>query len=70
MANNKLCCRLFPVVLFVISLILAAAIWYFEEGVRQFNFLKSFGEFINYFGTALFISVLPIAIFYVLNDKE
>ena len=70
MVTNKICCRVFPIVLFLISLALSAAIWYFEEGVHQFNFLKSFGEFINYLGTALFIAVLPIGIFYILNDKK
>ena len=70
MAEKNNCCRIFPIVVILISLVLAATIWYFEEGVHEFSFLASRGEFINYLGTVLFISILPIGLFYWLNDKD
>lgn len=70
MKNKKLCCRIFPIVLILISTIFAAAIWYFDEGIHQFTFLKNFGEFINFLGTVLFISIIPIGLFYYLVEKE
>jgi len=57
-------------VLIIVSAVLAAAIWYFDEGVNEFRFFSSRGEFINFLGTVLFIAILPIALFYYLNDKE
>ncbi len=68
--NNKQCCRIFPIVLILISTILALAMWYFDEGVRQFTFLENWGEFVNFLGTVLFISIIPIGIFYFLVEKE
>lgn len=70
MERSKWCCRIFPVVLILVSAILAALIWYFEEGVHEFRFLTDRGEFFNYLGTVLFIAILPIGLFYYLNDKE
>jgi len=70
MKKNKLCCRIFPIVLILISAIIAAAIWYFDEGVHDFTFLKDFGEFINFLGTVLFIAVIPIGLFYFFVGKE
>jgi len=70
MKNKKLCCKIFPVVLILISAIFATAIWYFDEGIRQFTFLKNIGEFINFLGTVLFISILPIGLFYYLVEKD
>lgn len=68
--NDKLCCRIFPIVLILVSTIFALAIWYFDEGVRQFTFLKDWGEFVNFLGTVLFISIIPIGIFYFFVEKE
>lgn len=70
MGQNKRCCRIFPIVLIAVSAIIAAAIWYFDEGQNQFGFLKSWSDFMNYMGTALFVAIIPIGIFYWLNDKE
>ncbi len=70
MKNNKLCCRIFPIVLILVSSVFALAIWYFDEGVRSFDFLTNKGEIFNFLGTILFISIAPIGIFYYLNDKE
>lgn len=70
MTKSKLCCRIFPIVIIIISFIISAAIWYYEEGVHDFAFLTNFGEFINYLGTTLFVAVIPIGIFYILNDKK
>ena len=70
MTKNKLCCRIFPIVIILVSAIIAAAIWYFDEGVHDFAFLKDFGEFINFCGTVLFIAVIPIGLFYFLTGKE
>ena len=70
MKNNKSCCRIFPIVLILISTIFAIAIWYFDEGVCQFTFLDNWSEFINFLGTVLFISIIPIGIFYFFGEKE
>lgn len=70
MSKNKLCCRVFPIIVLVVSTILAAAIWYFEEDTKSFAFLFDKGELFNYLGTVLFISLVPIGLFYYLNDKE
>lgn len=70
MEKNKYCCRIFPVILLIISLILSLAIWYFDEGKRSFSFLSDKDEIFNFIGTILFIAIIPIGIFYLLNDKE
>lgn len=70
MAKSKLCCRIFPIVTIVVSALLGAAIWYFDEGVHEFRFLTDRDEFFNYLGIVMFIALLPIGLFYWLNDKE
>ena len=70
MKNKKLCCRIFPVILILISTILGGAIWYYEEGIHSFTFLRDFGEFINFIGTVLFIAIIPIGLGYYLVGKE
>lgn len=68
--KNKLCCRIFPIVLILIASIINTGIWYFDESVHELRFLTDKGEFFNFLGTTLAIALLPIAIFYYLNDKE
>jgi hypothetical protein len=70
MEKNKYCCRIFPIILLLISLIPARAIWYFDEGIHSFSFLTNKNEIFNFLGTVLFIAIIPIGIFYWLNDKE
>lgn len=70
MEPNKYCCRIFPVILIVISFLIALAIWYFDEGIRSFSFLTDKDEIFGFFGSVLFIAIIPIGIFYWLNDKE
>jgi len=70
MTKNKLCCRIFPLVLIVISVFLSAGIWYFEEEIHEFRFLTDRGELFNYLGTVLFVAIIPIGLFYYFNDKE
>ena len=70
MQNNKYCCRIFPIILIIISTIFACAIWYFDDGIHQFTFLNNWGEFVNFLGTVLFISIIPIGIFYYLAEKK
>jgi hypothetical protein len=70
MEKNKYCCRIFPIILVVVSLIVALAIWYFDEGKHSFSFLSDRNEIFNFLGTVLFIAIIPIGIFYWLNDKE
>lgn len=70
MPKNNLCCRIFPIVLILISVLISTGIWYFEEGVHSFIFLTDGGEFINFLGTVLFVVLLPIGLFYYLNDKN
>jgi hypothetical protein len=70
MEKNKYCCRIFPIILIAISLVIALSIWYFDEGIHSFLFLTDKNEIFNFIGTVLFIAVLPIGIFYWLNDIE
>jgi len=70
MKNNKYCCRIFPIIIIVISFVLALAIWYFEEGLHSFSFLINKNEIFNFLGTALFIALIPIGIFYLATEKE
>jgi len=70
MKNNNLCCRIFPVVLILISFILALAIWYFVEDIHNFQFLLNKNKIFNFSGTALFIAIPPISIFYLFSGKE
>ncbi len=70
MPKNKLCCRIFPVVLIFVSAIISATIWYFEEGIHEFRFLTDKEEFFNFLGTVLFTALIPIGLFYFLNDKK
>jgi len=70
MVKTKWCCRIFPIVVMLLSVVIATVIWYFEEGKNNFTFLFNKNEIFNYLGTVLFIAVLPIGIFYLLNDKE
>jgi len=70
MEPNKYCCRIFPIILIVISFCIALAIWYFDEGIHSFSFLIDKDEIFNFLGTVLFIAIIPIGIFYWLNDKE
>jgi hypothetical protein len=49
---------------------IALAIWYLDEGIHTFSFLTDKNEVFNFLGTALFIAVLPIGIFYLASEKE
>jgi cobalamin synthase len=70
MKSKKKCCRIFPVILILLSAIVAAAIWYFEEGVHSFRFLTDKNEIFNFLGTVLFTSILPVGIFYLATERE
>jgi len=70
MAKNNLCCRIFPIIAVLISALIGGVIWYFDEGIHELRFLNDRGEFFNYLGTVLFIALIPIGLFYWLNDKE
>ena len=70
MESNKYCCRIFPIVLIAFSFFIALAIWYFDEGIHSFEFLSDKDEIFGFIGTVLFIAIMPIGIFYWLNDKE
>ncbi len=70
MNKNKYCCRIFPIILIIISFFIALAIWYFDEGIQSFSFLTNKDEVFGFIGTVLFIAIIPIGIFYWLNDKE
>ena len=70
MAKNKFCCRIFPIILILISFIVSLGLWYFDEGIHSFSFLTDKDEIFSFLGTVLFVSVIPIGIFYWLNDKE
>ncbi|MEE4286953.1 MAG: hypothetical protein V2I31_12425 [Mariniphaga sp.] len=70
MNTTKNCCRIFPFILFLISCLIALAMWYLDEGIHSFSFLTDKHEIFNFLGTALFIAVLPIGIFYLASEKE
>jgi hypothetical protein len=70
METNKYCCRIFPIILIVISFFIALAIWYFDEGIRSFAFLTDKDEIFGFVGSVLFIAIIPIGIFYWLSDTE
>ncbi|NOR76035.1 MAG: hypothetical protein GQ525_12880 [Draconibacterium sp.] len=70
MQNKKFCCRIFPIILILLSTIIALGIWYFDDGIHEFTFLTNKGEIFNFIGTVLFISIIPVGIFYYLNDSE
>jgi len=70
MEPNKYCCRIFPIILIVISFVIALGIWYFDERNHSFSFLTNKNEIFSFIGTVLFIAIFPIGIFYWLNDKE
>ena len=70
MKTNKYCCRIFPIILIIVSAIIASAIWYFEEGKHSFSFLTSRTEIINFLGTVLFTAIIPIGIFYLATERE
>ena len=70
MKSNKYCCRIFPIMLVVLSAIVASAIWYFEEGQQSFSFLTNRTEIINFLGTVLFIAIIPIGIYYLATEQE
>jgi len=70
MPKNKLCCRIYPIILIFIAALISAGLWYFDEAVHEFKFLSDGGEFFNYLGTSLSIALLPIGLFYYLSGKE
>jgi len=70
MNSNQNCCRVFLFILFLVSILIALAMWYLDEGIHSFFFLTDKNEVFNFFGTALFIAVLPIGIFYLASEKE
>jgi len=70
MKTNKYCCRIFPIIIILISFVIALTIWYFKEEIHSFSFLTNKDEIFNFIGTILFIAIIPIGIFYWLNDKE
>jgi hypothetical protein len=70
MEKNKYCCRIFPIILIVISFVIALAMWYFDERNHSFSFLTNKDEIFSFIGTVFFIAIIPIGFFYWLNDKE
>ena len=70
MKTNNYCCRIFPILLLFVSILIGLGMWYFDEGVRSFSFLIDKNEVFNFIGTVLFIALLPIGIFYYAAEKE
>ena len=70
MNTDKCNCPIFRFILFLVSIALALATWYFDEGVHQLTFLTNSKEIVNFLGTVFVIFVLPIGIFYVATEKE
>lgn len=67
---EKYCCRIFPVILFVISAMVTTAIWYFDEGSHSFSFFTNKNELITFFGWVMVVFALPVGIFYLATDRE
>ena len=70
MEKNKYCCRIFPVILIMVSFVIALAIWFLDDAKHSFSFLVNKNEIFNFIGTVLFIAVVPVGMFYWLNEKE
>lgn len=70
MQKNKLCCRIYPVVIILVSAIVSAAIFYLKDGAHEFRFLSEKGVFFDFLGVSMAIALLPVALFYSLSDKE
>ncbi len=70
MKTTKSCCRIFPVILFAVSVVVTMAIWYFDEGNHSFSFLTEKNELFSFFGWMMFIFALPVGIFYLASEKE
>jgi len=70
MEKNRICCRIFPIILILASFVISLGIWYFDNGTHSFTFLTDKNQIFNFIGTVLFVAVIPIGIFYWLNDKE
>jgi hypothetical protein len=70
MNPDKCNCPFFRFFLFLGSVIIALAIWYFDEGVNSFAFLTDKNEIFNFIGTVFFIAIPPFGIFYLVSEKE
>lgn len=70
MQNKKWCCRIFPILLIMVSFFLSLGIWYFKIEFHSFSFLTDKNEIFTFIATVLFVVIIPIGIFYWLNDKE
>ncbi|QIA07351.1 hypothetical protein [Draconibacterium halophilum] len=70
MLKNNLCCRIYPLVIILVSALISATIFYFDEGAQEFSFLREKGAFFDFLGISLAIAVLPVALFYYLSEKE
>ncbi len=70
MKNKKLCCRIFPIILILLSTLLSLTIGYSCEGAHSFTFLTNKGDIFNFIATVLFIAIIPIGIFYILAEKK
>ena len=70
MKTNKYCCRIYPIILVAIAFIFALAIWFFDEGNYSLTHIFNNREVFNFFGTVLFIAILPIGIFYLGTEQE
>jgi NADH:ubiquinone oxidoreductase subunit 6 (subunit J) len=67
---SKYCCRIFPVILLILSSIITAAIWYLDEGNYSFSFLTDKNELIIFFGWIMVVFAFPVGIFYLATEKE
>ena len=70
MQKSNLCCRIYPVVIILISAIISFSIFYLKDGVYDFSFLSKKGMFFDFLGLSMAIAVLPVGLFYYLSGKE
>ncbi|MDX8340766.1 hypothetical protein SLH46_16335 [Draconibacterium sp. IB214405] len=70
MLKNNLCCRIYPVVILLISALISFGILYLKEATTVVKVFSDRGTFFDFLGIAFAIAVLPVALFYYLSDKE
>ena len=67
---KKYCCRIYPVILFILSVFITTAIWYLDEGSYSFSFLTNKNELITFFGWIMVVFALPVGLFYLATEKK
>ncbi|WP_297100746.1 hypothetical protein [uncultured Draconibacterium sp.] len=70
MLKNNLCCRIYPLVILLVSALISFGIFYFKEATTVLEIFSGRGVFFDFLGISFAIAVLPVGVFYYLSDKE